>query len=415
MAGFALERFGWDGLTVPADLKEISKNLPTASHLKVLRPSQSLSGVDVYFPYNFFHDGAEKYMPAYIKETAINDGGYAVIYSGRRAIYKPKEAENNTFTLEKHSGFEPICIKRINLNILPEEDEQTPASRDKTYDDEIKAILYEAYIHAVICDLFEREGYPMAIPHLYEICAISKDWSDTHEKTEIDSIWIIMELLNGITLEKFLMRNLVIGSREDNDRIMIDVILQVSFYLHLLQEKLHFNHRDLKINNIFVRHHESSWSHTIKSPIFGSWTCKNDIILIDFGFACISCGPQSPTPRATLLGAGSWFRQEHDCMKYGRDIGQFLFSVHCQFPFEQYLTPKLSRVLRQALTAKLGTGTVDVLNGFENDGRPRTNTSYRPMFNNGIYIFLRDNTVDIPGCRPAVLIKTLMDSFIPKR
>jgi serine/threonine protein kinase len=408
---FSLERFGWDGVTVPAELKEIGRHLPTAANLKLLRNPQTMGGAEVYFPFNFFHKGPEKYMPAYMKDVKLNDGGYATVYKGKRAIFKQEVDEHTSnVLLQKHGNFEPICIKKINLNILPDEEAQTPRSRTKTYEEEVNAILYEAYIHAVICKVFERAGYPNSVPYLHEVCAISKDGTNSTLPTNIDNVWLVMELLQGTTLEKFLKNTLRVGEFAINDNVILDVILQIAFYLKLLQENLHFNHRDMKINNVFVRNHSGAWTRSIPVPTLGSWRCKNDVVLIDYGFACISCGPGAPNPRATLLGAGSWFCQEHDCMKYGRDLGQFLFSIHCHFPFEKYFSPWLVSILKTSMTAKKGALSIDVLKGFENNGTPRTGSA-PPVFNDGIYHFLRDNSVDIPGCRPETFLKTVTEAF----
>jgi hypothetical protein len=410
---FSLERFGWDGITVPAELKNIKDHLPNSNHLKLLRSPQLMSGIEVYFPHTFFHKGADKYMPAYIKDTKINDGGYAKIYKGKRAIFKQEmDSSTNTLVLQKQGNFEPVCIKKIPLNVTPEEERQSPASVLRAYEDEVNAILYEAYIHAVICKLFETAGYSEAVPHLHEVCAVSKDGGTSSLPTNIDSVWLVMELLQGSTLENFLKHHLHAGDRAANDMIIMDVVVQIAFYLKLLQENLHFNHRDMKINNIFVRLHDTHWSaRTIPVDTFGKWTCKNDVVLIDYGFACFSCGPGTPNPRATLLGAGSWFCDEHDCMKYGRDLGQFLFSIHCHFPFETYLSPWLCSALRGCMIAKKGSKTIDVLKGFEKDGTPLSRNTGVPVFNDGIYIFLRHNDVDILGCRPSTFLKTITDAF----
>jgi len=409
---YSLERFGWDGITVPAELKEISKHLPAAANLKMLREPQIMSNTEVFFPYNFFHKGGEKYMPAYMKDAKINDGGYAKIYGGRRAIFK-QEKDNNTgsIILQKHGNFEPVCIKKIPLNIMPEEESQTPRSRAKTYEEEVNAILYEAYIHAVICKLFERSGYAEAVPYLHEVCAISKDGTNSTLPTNIESVWLVMELLHGCTLEKFFRRSLITGQTEGNDLLVLDVMIQIAFYLKLLQDNLHFNHRDMKINNIFVRSHDTPWRRSIPLIGLGSYNCLNDVVLIDYGFACFSCGPGTPNPRATLLGAGSWFCDQHDCMKYGRDLGQFLFSIHCHFPFETYFSPWLCLFLRTTTVATKGAVTVDIMKGFDDNGKPIRTVTGVPKFNDGIYKFLRENDVDIPGCRPVVFLKSLVDAY----
>jgi len=241
-----------------------------------------------------------------------------------------------------------------------------------------------------------------------------------------------MEFLSGTTLEKYLRRNLHIPTGlseeraktvETNETILIDVFIQLAFYLHVLQEKLRFNHRDMKINNVYIRHHDPSekWSRVITIPGLGSWNCVIDLVMIDFGFACISCGEGFLNPRATLVGAGSWFRAEHDCLKYGRDLGQFLYSLHCSFPLSKYISPAFFVVLSMALRATKGTTgpankRVDLLKGFEPSGKPIESAVIPPMikFNDGIYLFLREADVDVPDCRPKEFLR-LLHVFRPEK
>lgn len=407
-----LEKFGWDGLTVPAELCKITSALPTAQHLKILRSPQLMEGADVYFPYRFFNNGTERYMPAYIKEAQINDGGYAAIFQARRALFKPQHTKDikdtkdtNSVLLVKQGNFEDACIKQIHLNITPDEDAQTPKSRRITYTEEINAILYEAYIHALLQQTFTTLGMAYAVPHLHEIVARTKTGNDSHIHEDIDSIWLVMELVRGQTLEKYLRSVLVKKAFKTNDKILKDILVQIAHYLHILQEKLHFNHRDMKINNLFVRQNAPGWSRTTTVPNIGEWKSTIDVVLIDFGFACVSCGPGSPRPRASLLSAGSWFRSEHDCLKYGRDLGQLLYSLHVNFPFPSYFSPELCSFLTSACIARTATTFVDILQGVHSDGRPRT--SGAPAFNDGIYIFLRDNNTDIENCKPDRFLRGL--------
>jgi serine/threonine protein kinase len=413
-------QFGWDGCIIPTNLKEVCKHLPSWRHLKTLRPLQSYEGTDIYFTWKYIKDKhGGQFVPAYLKGILDDDGGYAFIYKGRRAMFRPAQDQskaNGAVKLEKYTHFGEICIKEVRLNITPEEDAAPKELREQAYNDEINAILYEAFIHALLAKTMEGAGHSSTIPRLYEIVAHTRGKQYPAGPTDFESIWIIMEFLEGMTLEKFLEHNLKVGEFKQNEKILLDVCIQLAAYLQILQEKTRFNHRDLKINNLFVRKHSAGWNRRITIPEFGSWVCTHDIVMIDFGFSCIACGNGYANPRATLVGAGSWFESHHDCFKKGRDLCQFLYSVHCTFPLQNYVTTRFFQILHTALQAKHGgtSQTIDLLYGTQPNGDPKPQVGQLPPridFNDGIYIFLRDNNIDVPGCEPKVLlqnIKTLL-------
>ena len=422
---YDLSPFGWDGCSIPTDLHDVCKYLPSWIHMKILRNPQQLNGYELYFPYKYLKHGTDEYMPGYIKGDIDDDGGYAQIYKARRAIFKPSDESTKSGVsvhLVKCKPFTDVCIKEVRLNITPEEEAAPQDIRKQIYEDEMNAILYEAFLHALLYKTLEKEGFPSAVPHIHEILANTKGKADPTSPCDFESIWIVMEYVNGSTLEKFLKRKLVPirnghsrmvtqASAETNEKILIDVLIQLAMYLQILQEKVRFNHRDLKINNLFVRHHglDEHWKQTLTIPDIGAWNCINDIVMLDFGFSCIACGSGFDNPRATLVGAGSWFKTEHDCLKYGRDLGQFLYSLHCTFPLQDYVSPAFFDMLHKSMFAVRGDERIDLLMGFADDGSPLGGSGLPRSikFNDGIYIFLRDSTVDIPGCSPTVFLKAL--------
>lgn len=416
-----LSIFGWDGCIIPSDSKTLCRSLPRWENLKSFRTPQTSNGCELYFPNQFMTaaDGT-KYMPGYIKGETIDDGGYAQIFKGRRGIFKSIGETNGTLRLEKQAPFMDVCIKEVHLNITPEEDAAPDAVRKKAYEDEINAILYEAFLHALLYKTLEKEGYPSAVPHLYEVIANTNGKSSPVSLTDCESIWINMELIDGTTLEKYLRKHLIPARHghhgaaalyKSNERILLDIFVQLAFYLNILQTKLLFNHRDLKLNNLFVRYHKphTHWSRTLSIPEFGSWTCKIDVVLIDFGFSCISCGSGFPNPRSSLVSAGSWFRSEHDCLKYGRDIALFLYSLHCTFPLRNYVSAEFFKTIHRVMSAERRGERIDMFNGFDASGTPQVHPTipHSIKFNDGVYYFLRDSDVEVPECRPAQFFRGL--------
>ena len=416
--------FGWDGCTVPTNLKNICDKLPGWKNLKIMRSPIEMEGRNIYLPYKFIRDShGRECMPGYFFQDIVDDGGYAIIHRVQRAVYYPSDsARTGNITLVKMDHFAEICMKEVKVQIMPDED--NPETREKAYEDEILSILYEAFIHAVVQKTVENAGLPTIVPQLFEVLGKTKDNSSAKAPSCIESVWIGMEFLSGYTLERYLEKHLSpvpaescslrradIMIRQKNEMILIDVLIQLAHYLNILQSRLRFNHRDLKVNNIFVRYHDDrdSWGRTLEIPEFGTWKCNNDIVLIDFGFSCIACGKGFLKPRATLIGAGSYFTQEHDCMKFGRDLGQFLYSLHCAFPLQDYVSREVFDVLHAALVADKKGTKVDLMMGIGEDGVPFSGSELpgRIEFNRGIYDFLREDDVDVPGCAPGTFLTAM--------
>jgi len=412
---FDLSEFGWDNCIIPTDLKNILSFLPSYKTLKTLRTPTEYNGKTLYFPHKLTKYANMSYMPAFEKGELHMDGGYARIYKARRARFIPEGNETSgTIHLKRDEPFHEVCIKEVKINITSREDKSSPQTRRQIYKDEIHSILYEAYIHALLYKIMEREGFPSVIPKMYDVVANAGGAVNAANPTTVESLWITMEFIHGYTLEKYLQRKLVnLKKNPDaagaNQRLLIDVFIQLAFYLQILQNKARFNHRDMKINNIYVRHHTTPWSQILHIPDFGKWSCTADIVLIDYGFSCIACGEGFPNSRATLLGAGSWFRSEHDCLKYGRDLCQFLYSVHCAFPFQEYISGEFLTVIHNALHAMKGLTLVDLFRGVDGHGIPiGGGMSQRILnFNEGIYIFLRERDVEVPGCKPDIFLEHL--------
>ena len=415
--GINLCQFGWDGVIVPADLNNVCRHLPKWEQLKALRMPQTIGHHTVYFPHKYFYDlSGVPYMPAVEKGALINDnGGYSEIYKAARCVFRPEGTTTGSVRLTRTEPFKEVCIKEIPLTIAPDESREA-------YNEEIKAVMYEAYLHALVQEAMKREGIGRYVPHLIDVLALTISGEIIRAPWEVESVWMTMELLDGMTLEKFLATKLRIGTKQSNSSLLKDILVQLATILHFLQKKLQFNHRDLKINNLYVRTGTTA-THSLKLPdTLGVHTCHVDLVMIDFGFGCIACGSGFTNPRASLFGAGSYFTPSDDCMKEGRDLAQFIYSLHCCFPLQNYITKEFFDFLHLAMTAeKRAAGAAarqkyDLFMGLDAIGRPLTSgrlpTSIK--YNNGIYIFLRDNTVDVPACEPLPFLRGLEALRLPE-
>jgi serine/threonine protein kinase len=418
MSVYDLREFGWEDCIVPVSLDNICKHIPIWKNIQSLRSHTINTNTQLFFPKKFFNsETMGMYMPGYMKGKIVNRGSYATIFKGKRSIFTPTENKTEGIVnMRKKTDFELVCIKEIRLQISSHEKYASTEIKDKAYEDEINAIIYEAFLHALLLKTFESHGFPTVVPKLFEMLLHTTKDTVPPLISNIDSVWLGMEFIQGSTLEDYLTHNLIPTNSEfiqkRNQKILVDVFLQLAYFLHIVQENLRFNHRDMKINNLLIRSHDSLWHRVLSLQNGKSYSCMQDIVFIDFGFSCIACDKMSLRPKATLIGAGNWFRPEHDCFKYGRDIAQFIYSVHCTFPLKQYVSNAFFDSLYKTLIAINDSVTVPILNGFNNSGVPNITMPDKTDFNNGIYIFMRESNIDVPGCSPVDFIKTLEPYYI---
>jgi serine/threonine protein kinase len=201
-----------------------------------------------------------------------------------------------------------------------------------------------------------------------------------------------MEYIYGITLLKYMNDNFTTGNKAKNDRLFLHFLHSIATILQILQKSLRMNHRDIKINNILLRG--------------GSNADKPTIVLIDYGFACIANGEQEPAAEMSNIEAGAFFGSRHACFKHGRDICQFLYSLHCYFPFELYLGNELMILIKRWMTVSYSDGVAYLLNGVDRHGTPNR-IRQKLKFDEGIYHFLRRPEVDPIHCSPGLILEEI--------
>jgi hypothetical protein len=220
--------------------------------------------------------------------------------------------------------------------------------------------------------------------------------------------------MDGVTLEKYLEYKFARGSKESNSRLLKDILIQLAYMLNTLEKYLLFNHRDLKLNNLYVRYHGATeWKRSLRIFDLGVLEFQTDLVMIDFGFSCVACGSGFKNPRLTLIGAGSFFSPDDDCLKPGRDLAQFLYSLHCYFSLQNYVTKPLFDFLHAAVRAEkhgtFGTAIIDLYKGVDEGGKPIAGAGLPASitYNDGIYAFLRDSAVEVPGCASERFLRAL--------
>lgn len=441
---YDLTSIGCGELIIPSLLRtqDMIGAIPDYFSIKTLQaPKKTPCGSEYYTPHSLFVNGNEVYIPVLEKFEKMNGGGYGTIYNGRRSVYIPdfssedeKRKTEGILSFKRASDFQEICIKSVRIELGDKEARATPQSRAYHTFDKIQELINEAVIHGLIQNALERAGFQTSVPNLYEIVALTHDGSvkQITNTMDVKEIWITMEILKGSILNRYLRRKLVrlptkfkrtpyqLMKEKENELLLLDVFFQMSCYLDILQETLRFNHRDMKIDNAFCRFHplNEHWTRNIRIPDVGTWKCKHDFVLIDFGSGCISCTSECEEHGSSLIASNVWFESSSPCLKYGRDMAQFIYEIHAGFPLKEYISQELFEVLDNVTIAvetdsfMKPVKSVHLFAGIDPDGKPSPITKCAPMpdkikFNKGIYTFLKQDDVDVPECRPKTLLQTL--------
>ena len=273
-----------------------------------------------------------------------------------------------------------IVIKESDIHLSPAELKMSEEIRKNIIQEETDAHMHEAAV-LTLAYRAVKDIIPGSVPKVYEVfCKKNTDGT-------LKSLCISMEYIKGETLLKTLRNNL--SKEANNDALFINIITQLAKIIDVLQSKLRMNHRDIKVNNVLLRNG------------------TNQVVLIDYGFACIANGVQEPAAEFSKIQAGSYFGSRSACFKTGRDMCQFLYSLHCYFPFEKYISEKLIALIKPWLTVKYKYGVANLLNGLYENGSPSIVKLDKIEYNEGIYIFLKKEEVDPIHCGPKAILADL--------
>jgi len=378
--GFDLRNHGFTNSVISTDLRDLSNNLPqwTTIPYTIIKRRDPVKVEYLSTPLRDI--SGSLFLPVYEWGNKIDEGTYGKIYLCKRKNYYPIDASGSKMVFHGSSSESQIVIKVSPITLTPEELKMPPEIRKDIIIEETYAHIHEAAV-LTLAYIAVNDSIPGAIPRVYEMfCKRAPDDS-------LKSVCIAMEYIKGLTLLQF-MRN-TFKKDASNDYVFLQLVKQLANILLILQRKLRMNHRDIKINNILLREG------------------TNQLVLIDYGFACIANGVQEPLAEFSKIQAGSYFGSRSACFKRGRDMCQFLYSLHCYFPFSTYLSPKLLILVRKWLSVAYDAGVASLLNGLDDHGRPSSSPMDKIEYNEGIYIFLRRCEVDPEQCSPELILEDI--------
>jgi len=394
---FDLRLHGFANCVIAADLTDISNNLPSWSKIPLTTIKSSGNKQIEHFAKPLVDVSGAHFLPAYEWLNKVDSGTYGEIFLANRKIYYRDTVDISGIIqfkpLNRDVG-EQIVIKKTPIILTSQEEKMTGQVKEDIINEEILAHIYEAAVLTLAYNAVAQAGLQHAVPRVYEIFCHSKSTAvGTPAKiTDIQDICISMEYILGDTLLRYMCDKFKRNTVETNDKLFLHFLKQMADIIHILQTRLRMNHRDIKINNILLRDKNSAL------PL---------IVLIDYGFACIANGIQTPQAEMSNIEAGSYFGSRYACFKHGRDMVQFLYSLHCHFPLDEYLSPQLMSMVRPWMKVSYKYGTADLLNGLSVNGRHNDTRAENIIFDEGIYIFLRRPEVDPIHCAPQNILKDI--------
>ena len=118
-----------------------------------------------------------------------------------------------------------------------------------------------------------------------------------------------MEYIRGVFPYEFIIKS------NEPDRVFFQMISQLSLLCGILQRDLHFDHRDLKMENLFIRTIPIRYSVSFGKNHY-TLECPFQLVIFDFGFACL--GNVKGVTQVNL--AKDILPQLDPCPKTGRDL-----------------------------------------------------------------------------------------------
>ena len=162
----------------------------------------------------------------------------------------------------------------------------------------------EAILQGVCYDCLEINGLAGSISKIHDLFLFANE------------VRFSMEFIDGISFKEFIKSH-------TGDEI-INCIMQLCYILYILERDLNFDHRDLRIENVWIRPLTSTQTYTIQIENLPDQILEFNfqVVLLDFGFACIG-----DNFRKTIVNLGdNVFTPIDPCPKSGRDMYQFLIS-----------------------------------------------------------------------------------------
>jgi serine/threonine protein kinase len=192
-----------------------------------------------------------------------------------------------------------------------------------------RTLILEGFLQQIARAVLEYYGFHQSVPQILDILQHPKD----------GVICVIESIPNSFLFSEyfeFYIQNDI--PTNTIEHTILEIIAQVATYMAILESALHFNHRDLKGNNILMISPTQVWAKSV-SIQDKHWklssTCK--VIIVDFGMACIG----NSKGEVRISADQSMMMSDIDfCPKEGRDMFLLLVDLWNNPSIRSVFSPK---------------------------------------------------------------------------
>lgn len=232
-------------------------------------------------------------------------------------------------------------------------------------------LLQEAVLQHLAHQTVVAHGCPWAIPKVLDVF-----WRQ-------EKIWFSMEQIHGVSVEHWFSKSV------NPDKDFYFFLAQISLFLACLEIELGLDHRDMKADNLLLVHKPCKLVFKLNDRLF-TLTCPFQLILLDFGFACLGSKERGGV---AVVNLGDGVLPPLDpCPKEGRDLFQLLVSL-LRLP---------------SIQSKLSKKTHDQIDSWLTVGTKKFGTMARRWSTeNWSYLVASQSQFQIPSCSPFAILKDI--------
>lgn len=286
-----------------------------------------------------------------LRERVIYQGVSLTIESSKRqGLLRQGE---NTFEITRILGegtyglaFQSFLNGRQTVTKMPHETREGEVKSEKEEKADLSDFLYESVVHLLLTCLSEEIGrsipgwWRRPFPDLYLL---------VKTQAHFERALAVMETLD-MTATDYL-------DTHPPEEGIINLFLQVTYYLYYLQQVIGFMHRDLGPNNVMIKGKPTSminFGHLGPSRIESTF----DVYLIDFGNVCLdlSLCPQCDMPFAsTIAGWSPWPYEQREwvCDDPSYDLRLFFGSIWYIYERELEALPIIGKFFDHLFTEEI--------------------------------------------------------------